>query len=155
MEYDTPSRFIRDIDSALLRVEGAGTSGISKNLLIKYYGRDGIRSFTCDHNVSGSLKGLTKVMKEKYGEDYDGDINVLEVIVDAWKISMKEYVETNLKPKVNKMKEMCFKNIYNNAVNEMENKFYHYSGEYDTSELFSDTEFMAFITDLFNKYGIE
>ena len=126
-----------------------------ENLLIKYYGRDGIRSFTCDHNVSGSLKGLTKVMKEKYGEDYDGDINVLEVIVDAWKISMKEYVETNLKPKVNKMKEMCFKNIYNNAVNEMENKFYHYSGEYDTSELFSDTEFMAFITDLFNKYGIE
>ena len=31
MEYDTPSRFIRDIDSALLRVEGAGTSGFSNS----------------------------------------------------------------------------------------------------------------------------
>lgn len=31
MEYDTPSRFIRDIDPALLRVEGSGPSGLSSS----------------------------------------------------------------------------------------------------------------------------
>ena len=31
MEYDTPSRFIKDIDPSLLRVEGAGSSGFSSS----------------------------------------------------------------------------------------------------------------------------
>lgn len=127
--------------------------------LIKYYGRDGIKSFSKD--IERNYGGIGKTKRfgsgnSGFGDDFD---NFFETLIDALLVDMEDYIKKNVLPK-----HKAFMKLSGNkpnpkllpmAVASVKNKFAHYKGVYDTQELLSDTEFMKAVSDLFAKYDIE
>ena len=127
--------------------------------LLKYYGRDGIKSFS--RNIERNYGGIGKTKRfgsgnSGFGDDFD---NFFETLIDSLLVDMEDYIKKNVLPK-----HKAFMKLSGNkpnpkllpmAVASVKNHFVHYKGVYDTSELLSDTDFMKAVSDLFAKYEIE
>lgn len=135
--------------------------------LLKYYGRDGIKSFTRDIEGNYGNIGKTKLFtsgNSEVGDDSEfmGDefVNFFETLIDALLIDMEDYIKKNVLPRYKALKKITNGNKHNPkllhmAVANVKNHFTHYKGVYDTYELLSDTDFMKVVSDLFAKYEIE
>lgn len=127
--------------------------------LLKYYGRDGIKSFSRDIDRNYGGIGKTKRFgngNSGFGNDFD---NFFETLIESLLVDMEDYIKKNVLPK-----HKAFMKLSGNkpnpkllpmAVASVKNQFVHYKGVYDTYELLSDTDFMKAVSDLFAKYEIE
>ena len=128
--------------------------------LVKYYGRDGIKSFTRDiernYGNVGKTKRFASGNNSGFGDDYN---NFFEILIDNLLVDMEEYIKKNILPKHKTLLKLG--GIKHNpkfiplAVANVKNHFAHYKGVYDTYEILSDTDFMKAVSDLFAKYEIE
>lgn len=127
--------------------------------LLKYYGRDGIKSFSRDIDRNYGDIGKTKRFgtgNSGFGDDFD---DYFDILIKSLLVDMENYIKKNILPKHKSFMELSGNkpnpNLLPMAVASIKNKFAHYKGIYDTSELLSDTDFMKAVSDLFAKYGIE
>ena len=127
--------------------------------LLKYYGRDGIKSFSRD--LEKNYGGIGKIKhfgsgSSGFGDDYD---DFFETLIEALLVDMEDYIKKNVLPRHNSFMKLSGNKpnpkLLPMAVMSVKNQFTHYKGVYDTNELLSDTEFMKAVSDLFMKYGIE
>jgi len=124
------------------------------NFLLKYYGREGITAFTNDTNKDYGKIGKSngKLNLGENQDEYSKDI--FEDFIEELKVNMRIYVEEHIVPNHKWLVSMGGKDMLDEHIKEMQDRFYHFDGEYCTEELFTDTEFMKYITDLFVKYNV-
>jgi hypothetical protein len=129
------------------------------SFLLKYYGRDGFKSFS--RNIDGDYGNIGKTKRFGSGSSGFGDAfdDVFEITIKALLIDMENYIKKNILPRHNSFMKLSGNKpnpkLLPMAVVSVKNQFAHYKGVYDTNELLSDTEFMKAVSDLFVKYGIE
>lgn len=130
------------------------------NFLLKYYGRNGFRAFTKDIDRDYGNIGKTKVKfgtgSSGFGDDY---FDYFECLIEKLLIDMEKYIKENILPKYRYELKLSGnkpnKKLLPSYMINMKEKYSHYSGEYETNTLLSDTEFMKAVSDLFEKYNIE
>lgn len=141
------------------------------NFIVKYYGRDGIKSFTYDTNNDYGNVGKVKVNFWGGNSHLGDDIyDIFEANIEALKVSMKKYVETNVKPKVEALAKLgngaVTKRLIDMTISEMRRKydgyvidmsenFNHYDGEYDTNEVLTDIDLMRLINEMCKVFNVE
>lgn len=138
--------------------------------LLKYYGRDGYESFTCDinqdHGNIGKVKANLGNGNSHFGDDYP--INTLDELIKTLMVDMEKYINEKVLPKYRAIVKVAARtgqklnpSIAKNEILRMQNKYKYFFGSdgedttFDTFELLSSVEFMKAVSDLFQKYGIE
>lgn len=147
--------------------------GVKKQItgfLLKYYGRDGYESFTCnitqDYGDIGKVKTALGNGNSHFGDDYL--TNTLDELIKTLMVDMEKYIKEKVLPKYRAIVKVAAKtgqklnpSVAKNEILRMQNKYRHFFGEvdeetkFDTFELFSSVDFMKSVSDLFKKYGIE
>lgn len=131
--------------------------GQTESFLLKYYGRDGFKSFAHDITKPGNVTGIKKMFgngNSGFGDEY---FNHFDVLINNLLIDMEEYIKKNVMPMHRTLSKLGASNkkLIPQSVAAIKEKFAHYKGIYDTNELLSDTAFMEAVADLFKKYGID
>lgn len=131
--------------------------GQTESFLLKYYGRDGFKSFAHDITKPGNVTGIKKMFgngNSGFGDEY---FNHFDVLINNLLIDMEEYIKKNVMPMHRTLSKLGASNkkLIPQSVAAIKEKFTHYKGIYDTNELLSDTAFMEAVADLFKKYGID
>lgn len=131
--------------------------GQTESFLLKYYGRDGFKSFAHDITKPGNVTGIKKMFgngNSGFGDEY---FNHFDVLINNLLIDMEEYIKKNVMPMHRTLSKLgaTNKKLIPQSVAAIKEKFAHYKGVYDTNELLSDTAFMEAVADLFKKYGID
>ena len=134
------------------------------NFLLKYYGQDGIKSFTKDVTKPGGMTG--RIRNPFSGNSHFGDD--LEVaygiVIERLKACIEEYVKGVLVPKIKWLRDTNKKNgitndpaekVLANELAGLKKTFSsHYSDSWEIEELLKDAKLMTAVTDLFKKYKI-
>ena len=133
------------------------------NFLLKYYGQDGIKSFTKDVTETGSTNGTIHnpfAGNSHFGDDLE---TAYAIAIDRLKACIEEYVKKVLAPRVRWLRNINKKNgitndpaekVLANELAGLKNSFVRYSNLWDIEELLKDANLMAAVTDLFKKYEI-
>lgn len=138
--------------------------------LLKYYGRDGYESFTCDitqdHGDVGKVKTNLGNGNSHFGDGYP--INTLDELIKTLMVDMEKYINEKVLPRYRAIVKVAARtgqklnpSIAKNEILGMQNKYKYFFGDddeetkFDTFELLSSVDFMKAVSDLFKKYGIE
>lgn len=125
--------------------------------VVDYYGVKGIKIFTDDHTKHGGQFGTTKKLAANNPFE-DGQFswvneNPFPLIIEEMVINMEEYFVTKVKPKHDLIMEFGLDD-YDEVTQTLKDKFFKNGTTFKISQLITETEFMEYVSNIFNKYHV-